>query len=142
MASGSKGKLNTGAEIPLLGFGTWQDKDEQEPAILAALKAGYRHIDTARIYGTEPAVGSAIKKSGIPREEIFVTTKLWNHKHHPDDVEAAFEASLKDLGTDYVDLYLMVSLHGQNIANVIALACFFCTRRAFFPRCQGRNRLH
>jgi len=104
---GSKGKLNTGAEIPLLGFGTWQDKDEQEPAVLAALKAGYRHIDTARIYGTEAAVGNAVRKSGVPREEIFITTKLWNHKHHPDDVEGAVDASLKDLQTDYVDLFLM-----------------------------------
>jgi alcohol dehydrogenase (NADP+) len=106
--TGSKCKLNTGTEIPALGFGTWQDRDAQEPAVLAALKAGYRHIDTARIYGTEPAVGNAIKKSGVSREEIFITTKLWNNKHHPDDVEMALDASLKDLGTDYVDLYLMV----------------------------------
>jgi alcohol dehydrogenase (NADP+) len=60
--------LNTGAKIPAIGFGTWQDKDAQEPAVTHALKAGYRHIDTARIYGTEPAVGNAIKKSGIPRD--------------------------------------------------------------------------
>lgn len=103
----TKLKLNTGAEIPAIGFGTWQDAEEQEPAVLHALKAGYRHIDTARIYGTEPAVGSAIKKSGIPRDQIFLTTKLWNNKHHPDDVEAALDASLKDLGTDHVDLYLI-----------------------------------
>jgi len=100
-------KLNTGKLLPAVGFGTWQDKDAQEGAVLEALKAGYRHIDTARIYGTEPAVGEAIKKSGIPRSEIFVTTKLWNNSHHPDDVETALDASLKDLGTDYVDLYLM-----------------------------------
>jgi alcohol dehydrogenase (NADP+) len=72
-----------------------------------ALKAGYRHIDTARIYGTEPAVGNAIRKSGIPRSELFITTKLWNNSHHPDDVEAALDASLNDLGTEYLDLYLM-----------------------------------
>lgn len=76
-------------------------------AVTIALKAGYRHIDTARIYGTEKAVGNAIKKSGVPREELFITTKLWNNSHHPDDVEEALDASLKDLDTDYLDLYLM-----------------------------------
>ena len=117
--------LNTGAEIrkfgqlaiqmmrthvsilAAVGFGTWQDAGAQEEAVLHALKAGYRHIDTARIYGTEPAVGKAIKKSGIPRSEIFVTTKLWNNSHSPEDVEPAIDASLKDLGMDYLDLYLM-----------------------------------
>ncbi|KAL8746165.1 MAG: hypothetical protein Q9190_001776 [Brigantiaea leucoxantha] len=103
----TKLKLNTGAEIPAVGFGTWQDKDAQEAAVAECLKAGYRHIDTARIYGTEPAVGAAIKNSGIPREQIFITTKLWNNCHHPDDVESALDASLEDLGMDYVDLYLM-----------------------------------
>ena len=99
--------LNTGAKIPAIGFGTWQDKGAQEDAVLEALKAGYRHIDTARIYGTESAVGAAIQKSGIPRSEIFITTKLWNNSHHPDDVMPAIDASLKDLGTDYLDLFLM-----------------------------------
>jgi len=75
--------------------------------VAEALKAGYRHIDTARIYGTEPAVGKAIKESGVPRSEVFITTKLWNNSHHPEDVEKALEASLKDLGVDYIDLYLM-----------------------------------
>ncbi|KAL8776078.1 MAG: hypothetical protein Q9194_003397 [Teloschistes cf. exilis] len=105
-------KLNTGAEIPAVGFGTWQDKDAQEDAVTEALKAGYKHIDTARMfaslpYGTEPACGAAIKKSGIPRSTLFITTKLWNNSHHPSDVEPALDASLKDLGMDYVDLYLM-----------------------------------
>jgi len=105
--AGTKFSLNTGAEVPALGFGTWQDKDSQEDAVYEALKAGYRHIDTARIYGTEPAVAKGIKKSGVPRSEIFLVTKLWNNSHHPDDVEAACDASLKDLQTDYLDLYLM-----------------------------------
>jgi diketogulonate reductase-like aldo/keto reductase len=108
MASNTHFKLNTDASIPALGFGTWQDKDAQEDAVAIALKAGYRHIDTARVYGTEPMVAKGINKSGVPRKEIFITTKLWNNSHHPDDVESALDASLKDLDTDYVDLYLMV----------------------------------
>ncbi|MCJ1461508.1 hypothetical protein MMC07_000105 [Pseudocyphellaria aurata] len=103
----TKFKLNTGAEIPAVGFGTWQDADAQEDAVTEALKAGYKHIDTARIYGTEPAVGRAIKKSGIPRDQIFITTKLWNNSHNPEDVEPALDASLKDLDVEYVDLYLI-----------------------------------
>ncbi|RVX66493.1 hypothetical protein B0A52_09777 [Exophiala mesophila] len=103
----STAKLNTGADIPLIGFGTWQDKGAQEEAVYHALRAGYRHIDTARIYGTEPGVAAGIEKSGVPRSEIFITTKLWNNSHHPDDVEKAVDASLKDLKTDYIDLYLM-----------------------------------
>ncbi|KAJ5151943.1 aldo/keto reductase family protein [Penicillium capsulatum] len=99
--------LNTGAEIPAIGFGTWQDEHAQEEAVLEALKAGYRHIDTARVYGTEKAVGRAIKKSGLPRKELFITTKLWNNKHHPDDVPGALEESLDDLELEYVDLYMM-----------------------------------
>ncbi|RFU26300.1 hypothetical protein B7463_g10039, partial [Scytalidium lignicola] len=99
--------LNTGATIPALGFGTWQDKDDQENAVAEALKAGVRHIDTARVYGTEPMVGAAISKSGISRSELFITTKLWNSGHAPEDVEPALDASLKDLGMDYVDLFLM-----------------------------------
>ncbi|KAI9862841.1 MAG: hypothetical protein M1824_000971 [Vezdaea acicularis] len=107
MASITKFKLNTGQTIPAIGFGTWQDKDAQEEAVTEALKCGYRHIDTARIYGTEPAVGKAIKRSGIPRDELFITTKLWNNKHHPEDVQKALDDSCADLGVEYVDLYLM-----------------------------------
>lgn len=108
MASTTHFTLNTGAKIPAIGFGTWQDKDAQENAVEIAIKAGYRHIDTARVYGTEAAVARGIKSAGVPRGELFITTKLWNNSHHPDDVEPALDASLKDLGTDYVDLYLMV----------------------------------
>ncbi len=93
--------------MPAIGFGTWQDKDAQEDAVAIALKNGYRHIDTAHIYGTEPGVAAGIKKSGVPRSEIFITTKLWNNAHDPKSVEPALDASLKDLGVDYVDLYLM-----------------------------------
>jgi len=100
-------KLNTGAEIPALGFGTWQDANEQENAVAEAIKAGYRHIDTARVYGTEKAVGKGVKKSGIPRKDLFITTKLWNNSHHPDDVAPALQNSLNDLGMEYVDLYLI-----------------------------------
>jgi len=103
----TKFKLNTGAEIPAIGFGTWQDANAQEEAVLEAIKSGYRHIDTARVYGTEKAVGKAIQKSGIPRKELFITTKLWNTKHHPNDVEEALQQSLADLGLEYVDLFLM-----------------------------------
>ncbi|KGO74154.1 Short-chain dehydrogenase/reductase SDR [Penicillium italicum] len=103
----TKFKLNTGAEIPAIGFGTWQDASEQEDAVAEAIKVGYRHVDTARAYGTEKAVGKGVKKSGIPREDIFITTKLWNNKHHPDDVAPALQQSLDDLELDYVDLFLM-----------------------------------
>lgn len=138
MASKTHFKLNTGAKIPAIGFGTWQDKHAQEKAVETALKAGYRHIDTARVYGTEPAVGAAIRKSGVPRSEIFITTKLWNNAHHPDDVEKALNASLKDLGTDYVDLYLMVCiprvLHSHTADNSPALAGSIREKRQLVPQ--------
>ncbi|KAJ5212566.1 uncharacterized protein N7498_004212 [Penicillium cinerascens] len=100
-------KLNTGAEIPAIGFGTWQDADSQEAAVAEAIKAGYRHIDTARVYLTEKPVGKAIAKCGVPRKDLFITTKLWNNKHHPDDVAGGLQQSLDDLGLEYVDLFLM-----------------------------------
>ena len=77
--SGTTFTLNTGAKIPGIGFGTWQDKDAQEDAVCEAIKAGYRHIDGAHVYGTEPAVAAAVKKAGVPRSELFITTKLWNN---------------------------------------------------------------
>ncbi|KAJ5747039.1 aldehyde reductase I [Penicillium nucicola] len=100
--------LNTGAKIPAVGFGTWQAKPmEVENAVEIALKQGYRHIDCAAIYRNEAEVGNGIRKSGVSRDEIFVTGKLWNTKHAPGDVEAALDKSLKDLGLEYLDLYLM-----------------------------------
>ena len=100
--------LNTGAQIPAVGFGTWQAKPgEVERAVETALKAGYRHIDCAAIYRNEAEVGDGITRSGIPRSDIFLTGKLWNTKHAPEDVEAALDKSLQDLGVEYLDLFLM-----------------------------------
>ncbi|KAI5858602.1 NADP-dependent oxidoreductase domain-containing protein [Tricharina praecox] len=98
--------LNTGAQIPLVGLGTWQSPPGAvEKAVEAALRAGYRHIDTALAYGNEAEVGQGIKASGVPREEIWLTTKLDNPWHKR--VEEGIASSLKSLGVDYVDLYLM-----------------------------------
>ena len=102
-------KLNNGLEMPMVGFGVYQVSDEDtEKAVLAALNAGYRLLDTAAVYGNEAGVGRAIKASGIPREEIFVTTKLWIQRENGyENTKKALEDSLNRLGLDYVDLYLM-----------------------------------
>lgn len=100
--------LNDDHQIPQLGFGTWQvEPDVAEASVATALETGYRHIDTAAIYGNEEGVGRAIAASGVPREEIFLTTKLWNTDQGYDSALAAFDQSLERLGTDYVDLYLI-----------------------------------
>ncbi|KOV99921.1 MULTISPECIES: aldo/keto reductase [unclassified Streptomyces] len=100
--------LNNGIEMPQLGFGVFQvPDDETTAAVTTALQAGYRSIDTAAIYGNERGVGRAIAESGIAREELFVTTKLWNEDQGYDATLAAFDASLDKLGLDYVDLYLV-----------------------------------
>ncbi|KAK4047996.1 hypothetical protein OIV83_005030 [Microbotryomycetes sp. JL201] len=99
-------KLNTGAEIPAVGLGTWQSKPgEVENAVDVALRNGYKHIDGAYVYGNEQCVKEGIARSGVKRESIFITSKLWC-THHRDPV-AALEKSLELLGTDYVDLYLI-----------------------------------
>ncbi|MEU3840441.1 aldo/keto reductase [Streptomyces sp. NPDC028635] len=100
--------LNNGIEMPQLGFGVWQvPDDEAERAVATALEAGYRSIDTAAIYGNEEGTGKAIAASGLPREDIFVTTKLWNSEQGYDSTLRAFDTSLAKLGLDYVDLYLI-----------------------------------
>jgi diketogulonate reductase-like aldo/keto reductase len=101
-------ELNNGVAIPQLGFGVFLvPPGETEAAVATALSTGYRHIDTARLYENEGEVGAAIAKSGIPRDEIFVTTKLWNSDQGYDAARAAFDRSLEQLGFDYVDLYLI-----------------------------------
>ncbi|MDO5534528.1 MAG: aldo/keto reductase [Propionibacteriaceae bacterium] len=100
--------LSDGATIPQLAFGTWQVPDaEVTPAVLHALQTGYRHIDTAAIYGNEAGVGRAIAQGGVRREELYVTTKLWNDVHAKADVRRGIESSLEKLGLDHVDLYLI-----------------------------------
>lgn len=101
--------LKNGVEIPVVGFGTWQTPDGEvaENSVTWALEAGYRHIDTAAAYKNEESVGRAIAKSGIPREEIFVTTKLWNDSHSYEKAQEAIDTSLEKLGLDYLDLYLI-----------------------------------
>jgi diketogulonate reductase-like aldo/keto reductase len=100
--------LSSGFDLPAIGFGTWEIPSRQAAeAVSQALKVGYRLVDTAKIYGNEKAVGAAIKESGIPREEIFVTTKLWNSDQGYDSALKAFDKSLERLGLDYIDLYLI-----------------------------------
>ena len=101
--------LSNNVSIPELGFGTWQtpNGDVAVSAVKKALEVGYRHIDTAQGYKNEDSVGQAIKESGIPREEIFLTTKLWNENHSYDLVLSSFEESLKKLQTDYIHLFLI-----------------------------------
>ncbi|MFD8079301.1 aldo/keto reductase [Streptomyces sp. NPDC059718] len=100
--------LNNGVTMPQLGFGVWQvPDDEAATAVATALEAGYRSIDTAALYRNERGTGRAIAASGIPREELFVTTKLWNTDQGHDNALRAFDASLDKLGLDHVDLYLI-----------------------------------
>ncbi|WP_141604054.1 aldo/keto reductase [Terrilactibacillus laevilacticus] len=101
--------LNNGVEMPILGFGVFQVPElaQCEQAVSDALEAGYRLIDTAAAYFNEEAVGAAIKKSGIPREELFITTKLWIQDAGYENAKKAFDVSLKKLGLDYLDLYLI-----------------------------------
>lgn len=100
--------LNDGNAIPTVGLGVWQTPPEEtQRAVEAALSTGYRHIDTAAVYGNESEVGHAIKASGVPREEVFLVTKLWNADQGYDKGLKAFDVSAERLGVDYVDLYLI-----------------------------------
>ncbi|WP_322508183.1 aldo/keto reductase [Anaerolinea sp.] len=111
----SKVTLNNGVEIPILGFGVFQitDPAECERAVRDAIEVGYRHIDTAASYRNEEAVGRAIKQCGVPREELFITTKLWIQRNGYEGAKRAFENSLRRLQLDYVDLYLIHQPYGD-----------------------------
>jgi 2,5-diketo-D-gluconate reductase A len=135
--------LNNGVEMPVLGFGVFQiPAEETEEAVLGALAAGYRSLDTARSYLNEEAVGRAIKASDLPRDELFVTTKLWIEDQGEEQAKRAFETSLQRLDLDYVDLYLihqplgdyygswraMEELRDQGLARAIGVSNFYPDR--------------
>jgi methylglyoxal/glyoxal reductase len=139
--STAKLALNTGASIPQVGLGVWQAPRGAgtRGAVATALRLGYRHLDTARIYGNEADVGAGIRQSGVPRREVFVTTKLWNDDQGFDSTLRAFDASLGRLGLDDVDLYLLhwpvegkrldswralERLHGEGRARAIGVSNF------------------
>ena len=124
--------LRSGGAIPQLGLGVWQAQPaECRQAVSMALDHGYRHIDTARIYGNEADVGAAIRDSGIPRDQIFVTTKLWNDDQGYDSALRAFDASAKRLGLDYVDLYLIHwPVPGKRLESWRALEKLHADKRA------------
>jgi len=102
-------RLNNGVEIPILGFGVFQitDSTECERSVVDAIETGYRHIDTAPSYLNEEAVGRGIKRSGVAREELFITTKPWIQRNGHEGTKRAFENSLRRLQLDYIDLYLI-----------------------------------
>ena len=102
-------RLANGVDIPCLGFGTWQtpDGDVAVSSVRCAIEAGYRHIDTAQAYGNEGSVGQGIRESGIDRKDLFITTKLWNRNHSYELALSTFDESMKKLGLDYLDLFLI-----------------------------------
>ncbi len=136
---GSRVALNDGNKMPVLGLGMWQagSGKETRKAVAYALELGYRLFDTAKLYGNERDVGVAVRESGIPREEIFVTTKLWNNDHGYESALRAFEKSRHELGLEYVDLYLihwpvsglrheswkaLLKIHDQGLARSIGVS--------------------
>jgi diketogulonate reductase-like aldo/keto reductase len=124
--------LDTGARIPQVGLGVWQAaRGETVSAVQTALRLGYRHIDTARIYGNEAEVGQAVRASGLPRSEVFVTTKLWNADQGYDTALRAFDASLERLGLETIDLYLLHwPVAGKRLESWRALERIFEEKRA------------
>ena len=125
--------LDTGARIPQVGLGVWQSAkgDATLSAVLSALRLGYGHVDTARIYGNEAEVGQAVRQSGLPRGDVFVTTKLWNADQGYDAALRAFDASLERLELDYVDLYLIHwPVAGKRLDSWRALERIFESKRA------------
>lgn len=135
--------LNSGVEMPIVGYGVYQiPAEETEQAVSDALAAGYRHIDTAAAYGNEEAVGRAIRASGIARDELFVTTKLWVHDGGEEGTRRAFDVSLQRLGLDHLDLYLihqpfgdvysswraMQDLHRRGLVRAIGVSNFYPDR--------------
>ncbi|MDR3678333.1 MAG: aldo/keto reductase [Flavipsychrobacter sp.] len=120
-------KLNNGVEMPILGFGVFQvtDLEECERSVVDAIGAGYRLIDTAQSYGNEEAVGKAIKKSSVARGDLFVTTKLWIQRNGYEETKKAFEASLKKLQLDYLDLYLIHQPYGDVYGEWRAMEEFY-----------------
>lgn len=136
-------KLSNGVEMPALGFGVFQiPADQTERAVTAALETGYRSLDTARSYMNEEGLGRAVAASAIPREELFITTKLWVEDQGEEKARRAFEVSLERLGLDYVDLYLihqpfgdyygswraMEELHREGLARAIGVSNFYPDR--------------
>jgi len=135
--------LNNGVQMPILGFGVFQvPAEETERVVTDALAAGYRHLDTAAAYGNEEAVGKAVKASGIARDELFITTKMWVNEKGEEGAKAAFDTSLRLLGLDYLDLYLihqpfgdyysswraMQDLHRQGLIKAIGVSNFYADR--------------
>lgn len=121
MSSGRTVTLNTGHKIPQIGYGTWQaGPGEVGAGVYEALKVGYRHLDLAKVYANQKEVGEGIKKAlaevpGLKREDIFITSKLWNSSHAPEDVAPALDDTLEELGLDYLDVCLNWSLRKRNV---------------------------
>jgi len=137
-------RLNTGEHIPQVGLGVWQAArgEVTRTAVATALRLGYRHVDTARVYGNEREVGEGLRESGVARADVFVTTKLWNDDQGYDSALQAFDASLGRLGLDYVDLYLVHwPVPGKRLDSWRALERIYGEKRAraigvsnFMPR--------